>query len=200
MATVLCILCASCATGNSLRVESSATAPSVPSPGPDQQGKKAEAATWWEKPFGPAEVRQLLLETDLSSVQSPAASVKDIHEYLATCAECVMDLPPYETGEERLQIYTLSTMADSYSFASFAIRDNHGKPEVALAVGGEDVYLSPGKDGTLVAQEAIYQSDDPVCCPSGWSVRMYRYQDGEYVEADHFTSPVDPEQSAGGES
>lgn len=199
MASVLCFVCVSCATGNALRVESPAPTLTKPTPTLDQQSLNAEAEQW-EQPYSPAKVRQLLLKSDLSAAEIQRSNAEDIDEYLSTCAECVISLPPHEAGGERFQIYSLSTMSDSYSFASFAIRDNHGTPELALAVGGEDVYLSSGKDGTLVAQEAIYQSQDPTCCPSGWSVRLYRYQNGKFVEADHFTSKVDPAQSEGDQS
>ncbi|WP_313810528.1 hypothetical protein [Glutamicibacter sp.] len=185
----------SCSTSEALRVETDATEQlplrSVPSTASDQE------AEGWEKPFGPAQVRQLLLKTDLSQLAEQGSKPEEIREYLTTCAKCVTASPSYEVDGQRFQIYTLNTMGDGYSFASFVIADHDGKPAVALAVGGTDVYLSVGKEGSLVAQEAIYRTEDPLCCPSGWSVRLFRYHDGKFTQGERFSSSYAPTPSEG---
>lgn len=180
-----------CSTTDALRVESSMTspAPAATDTSPSTSDEQA-----WEDPFSASQVRQILLDTDLSQVATKENSEAEIRQYLTDCDKCLIALPGFEIAGEKFQNYSVSTAGDSYSFASFAIRDDHGKPEVALAVGGTDVYLSAGKEGSLVAQEAVYQPDDPMCCPSGWSVRMFRYQDGQFIQADSFESPIDPTQ------
>lgn len=195
-ALLLCFGTSACSTNDPLRIESPAlpTTPAAQSSAPSINDERA-----WEQPFSPAQVRQVLLATDLDAVSTRENSEADIREYLTECDKCLVALPAYETAGEKFQIYSVSTAGDAYSFASFAIRDAKGTPEVALAVGGSDVYLSAGKEGSLVAQEAVYRPDDPMCCPSGWSVRMFRYQDGQFIQGDSFSSPVDPAQDEGAE-
>ncbi|MCW4466763.1 hypothetical protein OK351_14815 [Glutamicibacter sp. MNS18] len=191
---LLCLGTSACGTGEALRIESPATRIA---PGTPPAGQTSSDGHSWEEPFAPSQVREILLETDLGAVSTPDNSAEDIREYLIDCDKCLIALPGYETADEKFQIYSISTAADSYSFASFVIRNARGKPEVALAVGGSDVYLSAGKEGSVVAQEALYKRDDPMCCPSGWSVRMFRYQDGQFVQGDSFSSPIDPLQEEG---
>lgn len=195
-ALLLCFGTSACSTNDPLRIESPAlpTTPAAQSSAPSINDERA-----WEQPFSPAQVRQVLLATDLDAVSTRENSEADIREYLTECDKCLVALPAYETAGEKFQIYSVSTAGDAYSFASFAIRDAKGTPEVALAVGGSDVYLSAGKEGSLVAQEAVYKPDDPMCCPSGWSVRMFRYQDGQFIQGDSFSSPVDPAEDEGAE-
>ena len=195
-ALLLCFGTSACSTNDPLRIESPAlpTTPAAQSSAPSINDERA-----WEQPFSPAQVRQVLLATDLDAVSTRENSEADIREYLTECDKCLVALPAYETAGEKFQIYSVSTAGDAYSFASFAIRDAKGTPEVALAVGGSDVYLSAGKEGSLVAQEAVYRPDDPMCCPSGWSVRMFRYQDGQFIQGDSFSSPVDPAEDEGAE-
>ncbi|MFJ2618381.1 hypothetical protein [Glutamicibacter sp. NPDC087344] len=190
-ALLFCLGTTACSTADALRVESPVAQASPGANSTDPANGDEQA---WEQPFSPSQVRQLLLDTDLSVVSTQDNSAADIREYLAECDKCLVSLPSYETAGEKFQLYSISTAGDAYSFASFAIRNAGGTPKVALAVGGSDVYLSAGKEGSLVAQEAIYAPDDPMCCPSGWSVRMFRYQDGQFIQADSFSSPVDPSQ------
>ncbi len=186
---LLILVTSACSTTDALRVESP-TASSMPlttASSPSDGDMKD-----WEEPFAPSEVRSVLLKTDLSLVATEQNSEADIREYLTDCDKCLLALPSFEIAGEKFQNYSVSTAGDAYSFASFAIRDDQGKPSIALAVGGSNVYLSAGKEGSLVAQEAVYQPDDPMCCPSGWSVRMFRYQDGQFMQADSFESSVEP--------
>lgn len=191
LAMVLCVMLGACSTGKALRVEVPAGDSSPSATATKQPTVTPEEAAAWEKPFAPAQVRSLLLNTDLGSLRNDGADPAEIHEYLSTCARCVIALPSHEAAGERFQVYSVSTAGDSYSFASFVVRNDAGTPRIVLAVGGSDIYLTSGSDGTLVAQESIYEPQDPMCCPSGWSVRLFRYQDGRFIEGDTFKSPVD---------
>ena len=191
LAMVLCVTLGACSTGRALRVEVPAGGSPPSSTAAKQPTVTPEEAAAWEKPFAPAQIRSLLLNTDLGSLRDDGADPAEIHEYLSTCARCVIALPSHEAGGERFQVYSVSTAGDSYSFASFVVRNDAGTPRIVLAVGGSDIYLTSGSDGSLVAQESIYEPQDPMCCPSGWSVRLFRYQDGRFIEGDTFKSPVD---------
>ncbi|GAA1406328.1 hypothetical protein AUR04nite_06380 [Glutamicibacter uratoxydans] len=195
LALLLGSMLVSCSSPDALRVEDDATKALPVRPAPSTPSE--QDYTQWEKPFGPAAVRKLLLDSDLSSLESQGSDPAEIREYLSTCAKCITPSPSYEVQGRRFQIYTLNTMGDGYSFASFVIADQDGAPQLALAVGGSDVYLSAGKEGSLVAQEAVYRSEDPMCCPSGWSVRLYRYQDGKFFPGEKFSSSYAPTPSEG---
>lgn len=191
LALLLCVMLGACSTGNALRVETPSVEHSPTAFSTQQPSVGDDDSDAWEKPFDPAQIRGLLLNTDLSGLRADGADPAEIHEYLSTCARCVIALPSHEAAGERFQVYSVSTAGDSYSFASFVVRNDAGTPRIVLAVGGTDIYLSSGKDGSLVAQEAIYEPQDAMCCPSGWSVRLFRYQDGRFIEGDTFKSPVD---------
>ena len=191
LAMAFCVMLSACSTGKALRVEVPSVGSSPSTTATKQRTIGPEEAGAWEKPFAPAQIRSLLLNTDLSGLRADGADPAEIHEYLSTCARCVIALPSHETAGERFQVYSVSTAGDSYSFASFVVRNDAGTPRIVLAVGGSDIYLTSGSDGSLVAQEAIYEPQDPMCCPSGWSVRLFRYQDGRFIEGDTFKSPVD---------
>lgn len=181
----------SCGKPDPLRVESAAPPSVQPLTVPEQSFSEQDYDEW-EKPFGPAQASKAIATSDLSPLKEQGSDTDEILQYVLTCAECVTPHPAYEINGERFQIYSVNTMGDGFSFASFAIRDDNGAPKVALAVGGSDVYLSTGNGGSLVAQEAVYKKDDPMCCPSGWSVRMFRYQNGEFVPGEHFSSSYSP--------
>lgn len=191
LAMAFCVMLGACSTGKALRVEVPSVGSSPSATATKQRTISPEEAEAWEKPFTPAQIRSLLLNTDLSGLRADGADPAEIHEYLSTCARCVIALPSHEAAGERFQVFSVSTAGDSYSFASFVVRNDAGAPRIVLAVGGSDIYLTSGSDGSLVAQEAIYEPQDPMCCPSGWSVRLFRYQDGRFIEGDTFESPVD---------
>ncbi|GAA1495049.1 hypothetical protein [Paeniglutamicibacter kerguelensis] len=191
LAMAFCVMLGACSTGKALRVEVPSVGSSPSATATKQRTISPEEAEAWEKPFTPAQIRSLLLNTDLSGLRADGADPAEIHEYLSTCARCVIALPSHEAAGERFQVFSVSTAGDSYSFASFVVRNDAGTPRIVLAVGGSDIYLTSGSDGSLVAQEAIYEPQDPMCCPSGWSVRLFRYQDGRFIEGDTFESPVD---------
>lgn len=197
LAMVLCLMLGACSTGKALRVEVPASGSPPSTPKANQRHVSPEEAESWEKPFAPAQIRTLLLNTDLGSLRADGADPAEIHEYLSTCARCVIALPGHEAAGERFQVYSVSTTGDGYSFASFVVRNDAGTPRIVLAVGGSDIYLMSGSDGSLVAQESVYEPQDPMCCPSGWLVRLFRYQDGRFIEGDSFESPVDYAETEG---
>lgn len=115
-------------------------------------------------------------------------SYADLEEVLKTCnGQCLMPSSPVSLGGTRFQLWTLVSAGDGWGYAAFAVRDNNGTPQIELMVRGEDVSLEPGKNGTVVSQESVYEKDEPQCCPSGWAARVYRWDDGKFVAAERFT-------------
>lgn len=175
-----------------------------------QRPAESEPTNRWETPFVAKDVEKALLEATLSELpqgigseagapegtpssapQSSAAnsfSYKDLEEVLAGCKDrCLMPSSPVSLDGTRFQLWTLASAGDGWGYAAFAVRDNGGVPHIELMVRGEDISLGPGKNGTVVAQESVYQSNEPLCCPSGWAMRVYRWDDGKFVAAERFT-------------
>ncbi|MBU5890133.1 hypothetical protein JVV71_22750, partial [Vibrio cholerae O1] len=62
----------------------------------------------------------------------------------------------------------------SEDIAGVVVSEKDGAPRLELIATGNQLTLSPGKNGTLVVQEAMYADGDEDCCPSGWSVQVFR--------------------------
>lgn len=73
-----------------------------------------------------------------------------------------------------------------FSAAVIGVQD--GEPSLQLIVSGHDLTLTPGRGGTLVAQESRYAPADEICCPSGWSVQVYRFHDGRFEAGQRVSS------------
>lgn len=154
---------------------------------PSQDAATTKEAEDWEKPFGPEKIRKLLLAADLSPLAQDGQDPGELKSYLRRCNHCLVALAPYSAQDERFQLLSVTSSGDGFAFASFAVRDVAGKPELALMVGGTDIYLSGGNYGALVAQEAVYGTDDPVCCPEKWKARLFRFENGEFVPGGTYT-------------
>lgn len=186
MLAVALLTLSACSEGPALREEGTPsggqTEMALPVPAPaSQQPLTEKEVEAWEQPFGTETVRKLLLSSDLSTLAQDGQSPSELKAYLRKCSHCLVALAPYSAQGERFQLISVTSAADGFAFASFAIRDVSGKPDIALMVGGTDVYLSGGNYGALVAQEAVYGTDDPVCCPHRWKARLFRFENGSFV-------------------
>ncbi|WP_236863701.1 hypothetical protein [Brevibacterium daeguense] len=163
------LLLAGCAPDPGLRVED----PGVPAP----TVTASEPAGPPDEPFSAGEVREAII-----SANGPARQqgMDQVHEVLLVCSGCLRLHDPFIAGGQKFQIAMVSTPSDQQLFAGVVVSEEDGEPEVNLIVSGHDLTLTPGRGGTLVAQESTYRERDPECCPSGWSVRVYRYHDGRF--------------------
>ncbi len=178
---------------SSLRVEGVASASKM-----DLALPATEPPADWTAPFSEEEIVKALLDMKLSGLPevaeptsaAPAEQNKraesirlssgEIEDLLRHCnGHCLQASAPAVIDGERLQLVSLTSAADGWGYVAFAVADVKGKPAVRLMVKGDDVMLQPGRGGTLVAQEAVYLDGEPLCCPSGWSMRVFRW-DGEH--------------------
>ena len=90
-----------------------------------------------------------------------------------------MDSPLVVLGD-KFQMAKINTPADRKSFATVVIGEREGQPNIELILVGNDLTVTPGRGGTLVAQESVFKPNDEPCCPSGWAVRVFRYHDGKF--------------------
>lgn len=157
-----------------------------------------EPSSDWATPFNEEQLLKALLGMKLSALPEAAEATEapahtqggqaaepirlgpgQIEELLRHCnGHCLHISAPAVIEGTRLQLVSLTSAADGWGYVAFAVADEGGKPVVKLMVKGDDVVLQPGRGGTLVAQESMYLDDEPLCCPSGWSMRVFRW-DGE---------------------
>lgn len=130
-----------------------------------------------DEPFSADEIREAAVDDAALTADAEHAQVL---ETLLYCTDCLTLGEPLMVGETKYQIAQVTTPRDDQRFAGLVVGDEDGKPAVKLVVSGTDLTLTPGQGGTLVAQESLYRDGDKRCCPSGWSVRVYRYHDGRF--------------------
>jgi hypothetical protein len=163
------LLLAGCAPDPGLRVED----PGVPAP----TVTASASAGPHDEPFSAQEIREAIITADGPTSQQ---GVEQVHEVLLVCSDCIRLSDPFLAGGQKFQIAMVATPSDQQLFAGVVVSEKDGEPQVNLIVSGHDLTLAPGRGGTLVAQESTYREGDPECCPSGWSVRVYRYHDGRF--------------------
>lgn len=177
-AVCLSLALGACAPSDGLRVESQrgagTDAPSSPDPDPGSG----------ERPFDAEAIRTALLDSDLSGLPTSNGNVEEVLLY---CSECLALGDPLMAGDQKFQLATVQTPGSEITFAGFAIASIGGKPAVKLSVSGSDLSLRPGHRGTVVVQQSVYKDGDAADRPSGWSVQVYRYRDGQFERGQRIT-------------
>lgn len=131
------------------------------------------------------EIRSHLLDRtadDAATIDAQAT------EALLYCDECISHGTPLEVDGTTFQVALLTAPGTDTVFSAAVIGEQAGEPVVQLIVSGQDLTLTPGRGGTLVAQESRYTSTDEACCPSGWSVQVYRFHDGRFEAGQRISS------------
>lgn len=174
LATALACACAlsGCqpARQHNLRVEAQETAQAPTAASTAQAGRA-------DRPYSAARLRTAILAESRLADQ---AGYDQAGEVLRSCEDCLELRTPLRIGSEKFQLAALTAPSEDQPFAAFVVADQSDRPAVKLFVTGHDLTVSPGQGGTLVAQESLYRKGDPRCCPSGWSVRVYRYHSGRF--------------------
>jgi hypothetical protein len=162
----------------------------VPLTGPDR-GLRIEAAVTPSSPVTSPEassqpqaglftlnrIREHLLD------QPPGEEVRvdaRTSEVLLYCSECIRLSTSLEISGEPFQIALISEPGSDSVISAAVVGRRSGEPVLRLIVSGHELSLTPGRGGTLVAQESQYGPADQACCPSGWSVQVYRYRNGRF--------------------
>lgn len=135
--------------------------------------------------FDIEEIRSRLLDRtadDSATIDAQAT------EALLYCDECISHGTPLEVDGSTFQVALMTAPGTDTVFSAAVIGDQAGEPFVQLIVSGQDLTLTPGRGGTLVAQESRFAPTDEPCCPSGWSVQVYRFHDGRFEAGQRISS------------
>lgn len=171
------IALAGCGPDPGLRIENPQGVPSSTARPPAPAGPADE-------PFSADEIREALIADD---TVTNMPDVEQVDEVLLVCTECIELAAPVVADGRKFQVAMVSTPSDDRTFAGVVVSQFEDRPRINLIVSGHDLTLSPGRGGTLVAQESMYREGDQECCPSGWSVRVFRYQDGSFEAGQRIT-------------
>lgn len=130
------------------------------------------------------EVRSHLLDAD-----APDAAIDaEFTEILLYCNECLEQGATLTIDEQPFQVVLLTEPGTESVVAGAVIGEESGQPRTHLVVSGQDLSLTPGRGGTLVAQEPRFTAADEACCPTGWSVQVYRFHDGRFEAGQRISS------------
>ncbi|MDN5587184.1 MAG: hypothetical protein L0G69_11555 [Brevibacterium sp.] len=138
-----------------------------------------------DEPFSLEEIRRAIVDASGNAVTGEA---RESAKVVAECRECLKFSTPFLSGDQKFQLVTVANpQQKSEVVAGAVISEKDGKPRLELIATGNQLKLSPGKNGTLVVQEAMYADGDDACCPSGWSVQVFRLHEGRFEPGQRFT-------------
>ncbi|UVI35929.1 hypothetical protein [Brevibacterium spongiae] len=137
------------------------------------------------EPFSLEEIRETIVDASGVAVTGSAPETAKV---VADCDECLKFATPFHRDDQKFQVATVANPQQRDELIAGAVISNRsGKPRLELIATGNQVKLSPGKNGTLVVQEAMFADGDDACCPSGLSVQVYRLHDGRFEPGQRFT-------------
>ena len=137
------------------------------------------------KPFSLDRIRKTIEDKSGIAVTGQATETAKV---VSDCKECLEFSRPFFSGDKKFQLVTVANPKQkSEIVAGAVISEKDGKPRLELIATGNQLKLSPGKNGTLVVQEAMYSDGDDPCCPSGWSVQVFRLHEGRFEPGQRFT-------------
>lgn len=138
-----------------------------------------------DKPFSLKEIRKAIVDASGIAVTGKATESAKV---VADCRECLKFSTPFLSDDRKFQLVTVANPKQkSEIVAGAVISEENGDPRLELIATGNQLKLSPGKNGTLVVQEAMYADGDDACCPSGWSVQVFRLHEGRFEPGQRFT-------------
>ena len=179
LATITLAGMAACGPDRGLRVEPEGeTSPTQFEPADTDSGPS-------DKPFSLQEIRKAIV--DASGIAATGKATESAR-VVADCRECLKFSTPFLSDDKKFQLVTVANPKQkSEIIAGAVISEEDGKPRLELIATGNQLKLNPGKNGTLVVQEAMYADGDDACCPSGWSVQVFRLHEGRFESGQRFT-------------
>ena len=168
------ITLSACGNGGGLRVEGAET-PLSSTPTPSTMVGTTGATPWPEPTTAVA--------VDLNQVRRELLADRHLPTYsrnvLTKCtviARCLssgstVDVMRSGTPQQIVLIHTLDKFV--FGFFLVAVEPSGPRPIWSLKVDQPTVNASP--QGDLVVESKIFSIDDPVCCPSGRRVEVYRW-------------------------
>lgn len=179
LATITLAGMTACGPDRGLRVEPEGeTSPSLYEPANKDSGPP-------NKPFSLKEIRKAIVGSSGIAVTGKATESAQV---VADCKECLKFSTPFLSGDKKFQLVTVANPKQkSEIVAGAVISEKDGEPRLELIATGNQLKLSPGKNGTLVVQEAMYADGDAAGRPSGWSVQVFRLHEGRFEPGQRFT-------------
>lgn len=177
LACLVFLLLAACGPDTGLRVEKTTATPRT-------LAEPSATAGPADLPYDESAIRASIIDDDTLTSDDAAQQVVEV---LASCPDCLTMAAPITADGRKFQVAMVSTPQEKSTFAGVVVADEDGRPDVELVVSGFDLTLTPGSGGTLVAQEKKFAEGDPDCCPSGWSVRVFRMHDGRFEQGQRIT-------------
>ncbi len=154
-------------------------------PSPSLFAPNTVAAGQPNEPFSLDEVRRAI---ESSSGIAVTGSASETAQVVADCKDCLKFSTPFLSGEQKFQLVTVANPKQRDEIIAGAVISEHkGRPRLELIATGNQLKVSPGRNGTLVVQEAMFADGDRACCPSGWSVQVFRLHDGRFEPGQRFT-------------
>jgi hypothetical protein len=180
-AAVAMIALSSCANGGGLRVEG------PESPPPETPTPSIAAGTGTTSPH-PA--RTPVVAVDLYKVRARLLADPRLSEYsrtvLSNCtviSRCLsrgktVDVLHSGTPQQIVLIHTL----EKFVFGVFLIAVEPSGPRPIWSLDVEQPTVNASPQGDLVVESKIFAIDDPVCCPSGRRVEVYRWNGRQMIK------------------
>ena len=179
LATVMALTVTACGPDRGLKVSPEGN------PSPSLFAPNTEAAGEANEPFSLDEVRTAIESASGVAVTGRATKTAEV---VADCKDCLKFASPFLSGEQKFQLVTVANPKQRNEIiAGAVISDHRGEPRLELIATGNQLKVSPGRNGTLVVQEAMFADGDRACCPSGWSVQVFRMHDGRFEPGQRFT-------------
>ncbi|GAA1591247.1 hypothetical protein GCM10009804_54300 [Kribbella hippodromi] len=176
-AVVATVLLSACANGGGLRVEGpEAAPPSTPTPGLTTPS--------------PHPMRTPAVAVDLAEVRVRLLADKRLSGYsrtvLTNCtviSRCLsrgrtVDVLHSGTPQQIVLIHTL----EKFVFGIFLIAVEPSGPRPIWSLNVEQPTVNASPQGDLVVESKIFTINDPVCCPSGRRVEVYRWNGRQMIK------------------
>ncbi|MEU8222107.1 hypothetical protein [Kribbella sp. NPDC048915] len=169
-----------CGNGGGLRVEGAEPPPETPSP-TIAVGKGSPS---------PGVARTPQVAVDLAEVRTQLLADKHLSDYartvLANCtviSRCLsrgktVDVMHSGTPQQIVLIHTL----EKFVFGIFLIAVEPSGPRPIWSLDVEQPTVNASPQGDLVVESKIFAIDDPVCCPSGRRVEVYRWNGRQMIK------------------
>ena len=169
-----------CANGGGLRVEGAEAPPASPTPSTvlGTNGVQPEPKLTPEVAVDLAQVRVKLLAD--KHLPQYARSVLEKCTVIPRCLSRgkTVDVMHSGTPQQIVFIHTLENFV--FGFFLIAVEPSGPRPIWNLNVEQPTVNASP--EGDLVVESKIFTINDPVCCPSGRRVEVYRWNGRQMIK------------------
>lgn len=184
IALVALLALTGCANGGGLRVEG-AEVPSTPAT-PSDKPSTNFAGPDQRTPARPATPVTVSLE----QVRVSLLADKNLESYfrvlLAGCTiieRCLTRGPTVNVMRSATpQLVVMIHTVDGFVYGAVLMAVEPGGPRRIWGLKADKLRINPSQQGDLVVESSIFQSDDPVCCPSVTRVEVFRWNGRQMIK------------------